>query len=312
MAMNTGAARTTQRRLRSIAAPPDSIVAVGAAALDEALPALVRQLDETATWGQPPSLLRITPPARGSIADGFDLGVRPLDCGVVEFLAGFTAPPDWLAIGVITEGQAFALDGRREPAGRVRAVHLVARSGASAGLVRFQGEPPEPAPAVTEGQPGGRVDDACRRVLGLGTAPPERTTAELWALVWLDRVLATAASSSSASRWPAVAARHPAVALLQREDKALGDAAVSHLVRLGELLAEIHDWSALRVACAAGDWPVDDLPSSVAAWLDDGSFSRWVLGGFPAIAELSGAAAAVLRPSDARRVRAALRAWGLE
>jgi hypothetical protein len=136
---------------------------------------------------------------------------------------------------------------------------------------------------------------------------------ELWALVWLDRILADASGTTGADRpkWPAVAARHPALALLHRENPTLIDAAVSHLVRLGSLLAEIHDWSALRLACAAGDWPVDDVPAEVADWLDDGSFSRWVLGGYAPVGELAATVRQALAPSTAKRVAAALQAWEL-
>jgi hypothetical protein len=65
------------------------------------------------------------------------------------------------------------------------------------------------------------------------------------------------------------------------------------------------------MACAAGDWPVDGVPAAVAAWLDDGAFSRWVLGELPRLDQLAAAACEVVPPSVARRVRAVLSTWEL-
>jgi hypothetical protein len=87
--------------------------------------------------------------------------------------------------------------------------------------------------------------------------------------------------------------------------------AAQSLTRLGELLADVHSWSVLRTACAAREWPVGEIPPDVAAWLDDGAFSRWVVGAFPPIEQLAAAARELVRPSVGRRLQAALRAWQL-
>src|SRR5437763_903862 len=70
-----------------------------------------------------------------------------------------------------------------------RSVHLVDRTGASASTLRLQGEPATVF-GLDDQDGHGRIDDVCRRALSLPTAPPERTTTELWALVWLDRAIA--------------------------------------------------------------------------------------------------------------------------
>src|SRR4051812_37342632 len=106
MSTKTGAVRTTQRRLRTAATEPIT----PPSELTDSLPRLVDVLEESAEqagWGHPPSLVRITAAPSMSITEGFDLGLRPIDdMSVVEALSGFTAPSDWLAIGVITEGTA--------------------------------------------------------------------------------------------------------------------------------------------------------------------------------------------------------------
>jgi hypothetical protein len=104
---------------------------------------------------------------------------------------------------------------------------------------------------------------------------------------------------------------HPAIALVVHDDPQWRGQAADSIIRLGELLAEVHSWPVLRASCAAGEWPVDDVRPSVAAWLDDGAFSRWVVGGFPPIEQLVQAACAALPPSVARRLRGALRGWQL-
>jgi len=197
MASKTGTARTTRRRLRSTDEPdpPEPV------ALSDALPRLASALDEAAEaagWGGRPSLVRVTAWPSRPVREGFDLGIRPLedDRSVVEALSGFSAPSEWMAIGVVTEGTARHLVDTTSERRRVRCVHLVDRTGASASTLRLQGE----AASVFGGDDDhgrGRIDDACRRALELPTAPPTRSTIELWALVWLDRVLAARAADEA-------------------------------------------------------------------------------------------------------------------
>jgi len=313
MASKSGTVRTTRRRLRATDEPDPFGPTLG-----EALPRLARALDdaaEAAGWGGRPTLVRVTAWPSRPQADGFDLGIRPLDddVSVVEALSGFTAPADWMAIGVVTEGTARHLVDATSEARRVRCVHLVDRTGTSASALRLQGEIARVFGADDD-HGRGRIDDACRRALGLPTAPPARSTVELWALVWLDRVLAARAAADgdgSPLQWSDIAARHPAVAVLVSDDEHWSADAADNLVRLGTLLADVHSWPVLRMACAAGEWPVDDIPAPLASWLDDGSFSRWVLGGYPPVGDLADATCDLLPPSLRRRVRGALRSWGL-
>ena len=320
MSTRAGTIRTTRRRLHVVGAPTGDDPDPGntSSSLSDALPRLASALDEAAEregWERPPTLVRVTAWPSQPLTDGFDLGVRPLEdeLSVVEALAGFTAPAEWLAIGVVTEGNARHLADPAERR-RVRCVHLVDRSGASGSTLRLQGEEVTVLTGESD-QPSGRIDDVCRRALGLATSPPQNSSAELWASLWLERLLEHRGRTPADMRlpWRDVAELHPAVALVvgDADGERWGPEAARQLTRLGELLAEVHSWPVLRLACAAGEWPVESVPSDVAAWLDDGAFSRWVLGEFPPLDQLAAAACEVVPPSVRRRLRATLRSWHL-
>jgi hypothetical protein len=319
MSTKAGAIRTTRRRLQVVGAHTDGEPDPSdtSSSLSAALPRLAAALDEAAEqegWGRPPTLVRVTAWPAKPLTDGFDLGVRPLESelSVVEALAGFTAPTEWLAIGVVTEGNARHLAGASERR-RVRCVHLVDRSGASGSTLRLQGEEVTVLSSEDDHDPSGRIDDVCRRALGLSTAPPEHSSAELWAILWLERLLEYrgCAPADIPLPWRDVAELHPAVALVvgEADGERWGPQAAQQLTRLGELLADVHSWPVLRIACAAGEWPVEGVPAEVAEWLDDGAFSRWVLGAFPPLDQLTAVASEVVPPSVRRRLRATLRSW---
>lgn len=255
-------------------------------------------LDASSNWGNPPALVRIIPDG-----DGADLGVRPVDDGysVVDVLSGFVAPDEWEVLGVITEGNA-RNDTDADFAKRVRCVHLVHRDGTSASTLHLQDEP------VMELEPGqsaeGRIDDVCRRALGLPTAPALRTTIELWAALWLGRLLTI--DITERITWRQVAELHPAIGPVADEPRA-----IDLIVSLGWTLSEVHPWSSIRAACAADEWSCDDVSADVAKWLDDGSFSRWVMGGFPRMDEMTAQVAEWLPADVFKPVLATLREWDL-
>lgn len=271
--------------------------------LTEQLPNLVNALEsaiDAEGWGSPPAIVRIT----NADDDGFDLGVRPVEGGssVVDVLSGFVAPADWLALGVVTEGNARRLDADDPERQRVRCVHIVDRDGASASSLRLHGEQPTTLDGKSTG--AGRIDDVCRRALGLTTAAPERTSIELWAAMWLTRLLVI--DITEPVTWRAAAELHPAISPLTDEPTAHDE-----IVRLGVVLSEVHSWSTVRLACAAGEWPCAEVPDDVAGWLDDGAFSRWVMGGFPLIPTMAVDAKEWLPSHVANRVLETLRLWEL-
>lgn len=204
MAPKSPTVRTTRRRLHAVGSGIETRVSAGT--LDEHLPGLASLLEERAhTTDEDPHIVRVT--AAGLTHDGIDVGLRPiddLDDSVVQALTGYTAPPDWLAIGVSTGGNAYPIESaaEREVMRRVRLVHLVTRSGASASAVRLGDEDPQVLTSADAGRASGRVDDVCRRALALPTEPPP-STLEFWALDWLDRLVAcgTEGAPTTGCRW---------------------------------------------------------------------------------------------------------------
>ncbi len=308
---------------KSRARPPRSSPA-------DALETLARLIEETAHaegWHRPPRLVRVA--ETGPDGRRLEIASRALDerdGHPVEALLGFDAPAHWRALGVVAEGAAHPLG---EPVGngaqagphrpddrrRVRVVHLVARDGDSATALRTQGGAPELGNASGAGAtPCGRIDDVLRRTLGLPSVAPREPTVVLWALVWLDRLLADRAAALPAQApldWTGAALLHPAVALAHGEHLVTGTPSPREVARFGALMGRAHDWAALRAACAHGRWPVAEVPCELAAWMDDGIFSRWVTGAYPHPAELFEAVAALVPAAVAERISAVLADWGV-
>jgi hypothetical protein len=164
-------------------------------------------------------------------------------------------------------------------------VHLLARDGASAACARRPDGSSIDIAAPTlddRDSPVGRVADVLRRVLGLPTAPPSTSPDELWARLWLDRVLEEVGADRRRHwSWPSVAVLHPAARLvLDDVGGDLFDVAES-MPRLAEILARSRSWSDLRHGYVAGQWDAPAVPAEIAAWMDDGIFSRWLLDGVP-------------------------------
>jgi hypothetical protein len=255
-----------------------------------------------------PTLLR----AR-SLGDEVELGWLPLPAGrhPVDELLGTTAPADWCAVGVASPGRATVLDGRGPTSVAVHTVHLVGRDGAWASRWGPLGEAEGVAgDAGDPRRPTGRIDDVCRRALGLPTGDPPAPTSLLWALQWLDAVVDVAVrtrSSPVTSQWFAVAALHPAVAALQA-DRFEIPATPAALAELDHQLTTWRDWPVLRRSCAAGTWDERLVEPDIAGWLDDGAFARWALGAFPELDDLRAAVADLLPRSVVDDVEATLAA----
>jgi hypothetical protein len=247
----------------------------------DALAALVRAadeaLDDDAVLG-----VHGAAPGTGRLAWTPLGGLHPLDA-----LLGAVAPPHWCAVGVRTRGVATGPDGTDD----VVVTLLVGRTGASASTMR-RGDTVVPLP----GRPDGTIADACRRALGLPTAPPPGSTALLWTLSWLDRVVAEASARPPGDRrsWAEVARWHPAVAGgLAAGPGTPSPAAVAGAARA---LAEAWPWPQLRSSPAVVDVPGGPPDLSLSRWMDDGMWARWVLGAFPALDDLVAATRALLTP----------------
>jgi hypothetical protein len=72
-------------------------------------------------------------------------------------------------------------------------------------------------------------------------------------------------------------------------------------------------WGELRLRAAAGRRdPGIEVPGDLAAWMDDGMFARWVLGGLPPFPTLLQRCSRVLSLEVYRRVRRTLRTWNVD
>jgi hypothetical protein len=250
-----------------------------------------------------------------------DLMLRPLGGHPAEVLTGFTAPLDWSAVGVVGRGRSHRLDDSSDsddetaaPFGdqeRLGFAYLVARDGASASAcTRADGTTWDHSATGLDGAAEGRIDDVLRRTLGLPTHPPPAGPIELWARVWLDQVL-EAASARPARRWswPAVALLHPAAQLVLDDLSGRRSEVVESMPRLAVVLANGRSWADLRTGYASGTWVAPAIPPDVAAWMDDGIFSRWLLDGLPGCGDALVALGDLLSERVMARIAGTLEQW---
>ncbi len=208
------------------------------------------------------------------------LGLKPLEVGLHPFgeLAGFSAPPAWSMVGLRVRGTAHHLDGDRR-AERTSTTYLLHRSGEERSLLRT-----DHTVTPLAGRAEGTLPDLCRRVLGLPTDPPPGTTALLWTVAWLDRILEAWGDpdrrSNLCASWSQLACLHPAVVGAAGPDP-------SQLVALGRAHTEAWPWARLRAAPHALHLPDGHLPPDITGWMDDGFYARWALGAFPTPATLA-------------------------
>lgn len=255
------------------------------------------------------------PPILVGVRDAGDLELRipPERAGnVVDALVGVDAPSDWSAVGLLSAGRAHHLGGDVDLAvpvpavtaapRRVRIGHFVARTGTCVSFLRFAG-----SEAVFDNdRHEGRIDDVCRRMLGLATAPPGVTVEAYWASLWMQQVLAVSQGGDpEAARWGRIALLHPAAAGCGAPPS------VPRLVERGLGLAVAAPWALLRVRAARGTLEMPGIDPASARWMDEGMFSRWVTADLVPLGRLRAAVADSLPPATAEAVEVALRGWGL-
>lgn len=209
----------------------------------------------------------------GLVADTEQLDLVALDhADPIEELVGQTAPSDWEAAGVVTGARARLLDEPDRGTGHVTFVHLVDRAGLGLTLMGRTGE--APLRCGPDDQPmQGRAADACRRMLGLPTAPPPHDMTSFVVDAWLARVVDVALQAPPLS-WSEVVDLHPG--------SPPRGATPGSVARITASFGTELDWDRFRRACAQGEPPpYVSLDADAAAWMDAGMFARCLLGEMP-------------------------------
>ena len=131
----------------------------------------------------------------------------------------------------------------------------------------------------------GPVVDVGRRALGLATPAERSPPVVLLDAIWVERVLVATLDADIGHRptWATISALHP-----------LAGAALTPSMLRDRRLSLGVEWSPFRRRATGFDTAWPDLSPSLAEWLDDGSFARWVLGELPPTTPLLGDLAELL------------------
>lgn len=256
------------------------------------------------TVDDPAHLLRII--SASERLEDIELGLLPLPAGLhpAEAMAGFTAPADWMAVGLVTTASSHELEaehpcGTKAAHQAVRLTFLLARSGEACTLLSPIGSEDSRRRRLDE-PPIGLLPDACRRMLGLATAPPADGP-EVWLTArWLDRMLAQIIERTDAvPAWEGAVALHPLVPP--------GAApSAEGLAAMVEAAGSAFEWERLRLLAIKADAPDPAINPTVAAWMDAGSFARHMLAAELPIDLLLTELGALLPAEVMRQVREAL------
>ena len=240
---------------------------------------------------------RTDPPTTALALSGVDPVSWPLTdpADPLAPLIGFRAPSDWDAFGVAARGSLSTPSA--DPS--VRLVHLCDRHGTELTTWMHRGV------RHTDDAALGRIPDLCKRVLGCPTAPPGVSTRALFAILWLTDVLAEVLDrelDDPLPGWDVVASLHLAGG---------GVLDLRELVRRGFALADECPWAILRRQTETGRLAIGGVEMAAAAWMDDGMFSRWVLGQHLDLTELVADLHELLPAATTDRIDACLDAWGV-
>ena len=224
-------------------------------------------------------------------------------------LIGWTAPPECAAVGMVATGHARPLSEGLESlslghaGAQIRMCCIVGRSGEVGWTLEGDG-----GRTWAEAPSEGKMLDALKRCLGLPTPPPEVPAAEIHAAAWLSSVLEHAIKSPKRLTWSDVTGLHPLARLLKGDLPASYQGDRSHTGDLDDLVRiAANAWSWREIHSQACDGNLDALiDRSLAAWMDEGMFARWLMGVVPGVDQLVGALAAYLTPSAAKRLRSVL------
>lgn len=231
---------------------------------------------------------------------------RDLPGDPTEALLGFVAPRDWSAIGMCVTASSVPLapDGT-VPGGRQdqsRVLLVVDRHGRHITRIHAGGElQSEPGEAT------GPLVDLCHRVLEMPTPVPAQSTMYLWAVLWLDRIVADFAPAGAAPNWRQITHLCPGFEVGRGVFGPRPTA--DQIATLGRALTAGYDWEALRELQASGHGFLPEPDPDLAGWMDEGMFARWVLALLPDLEDLVEAADALAGRGARSALTKVLRAW---
>jgi hypothetical protein len=266
--------------------------------------------DRVAEQGRP-TWVRVLDPPGGDPVEGFALEFS----GDSQGFLGWVAPPDCQAVGLIATGRLRSLPGLPAPKElpldlpdeHLGFACLVTRAGDVAWKMRL----PDAASGLglaNEPPTEGRMIDCLRRCFVLPTPPPPVSPARLQAIAWLVAVFDRTMSSYGRLTWSEVSRLHPVAQVLNTD---LGGPDGDLLPGLLRLAGSAWNWEDFRQHAATHSGLDHIVEPSLADWMDEGMFARWILGELPSAEELLAAVRARLVPSAARRLAHALHETGL-
>jgi hypothetical protein len=234
-------------------------------------------------------------PVRASLLTGADrlLGwVAPSPVGAVGVLATARCRP-------VTEGRVEAGPEAPGAAGQAdaaacRMLIVVRRDGV--GATRLQAADGQ---SLDSRPTGGALLDVLQRCLSRPTAVPSCGAHRLAWVLWLATAVTEAKRGRSFRCWEDLVSLWP---------DPPAEPAVGRNAARGtdvDILSQATSWTweGLRRAAVAGRWRPDGIDPGLAAWMDDGIFSRVLLAGLPSLEQLMGALEPELPAALADRLR---------
>jgi hypothetical protein len=234
---------------------------------------------------------------------------------------GHLLPPGWQAAAVVATGRVHAL----EPSHELPASLTGARSGglrlccvvSRAGGVGWKMEVPngsaasaDAGPAFAEPPSEGMMLDVLRRAVGVPTPEPTVAAGQVFLHLWVEALQcahAVAAEVDPGRRWKAtwldLIGLHPVVPVDSDTDPEIAES----LITAVGLAAS---WEGFRERAIRGEGGRVLPPPGLAAWMDEGLFSRSVMASLPPVQEAMKAARRLLVPDAYHRLRRLHRSLG--
>ena len=217
----------------------------------------------------------------------------------VAQLFGIIVPASVHTVGICAPATVTTAEWTPELGTEHLVIHVVNRDGVSVTTLTFGSYSRWFGPNTDPQR--GRVPDACRRVLGLPTCPPVDSMTDFVLAAWLE-VVTRHALDRPGLEWSDIIGLHPASHCVSAPitPTALANATLD----LGSSL----DWDRFRrVIATVGGFPFGDNATEIAAWMDDGMFSRWAMESIPTHDEALHLLEAVLGPGTFDRLWATVR-----